>query len=137
MWCGLNSEQDALAKALGSQAVSVYGSLSPEEKERRLNFWLDGGAPILLTKPAVCGVGLNLQRAHRMAFVGLGDSYETYYQAIRRCYRFGQTRPVDAHIVVSGIESQIVANVRRKEAQDRDRISHLVRYSRAELDAFA
>lgn len=68
-----------------------------------------------------------------MAFVGLGDSYESYYQAIRRCYRFGQTEPVDAHIVVSAIESQIVANVRRKEQQDRDRITHLVRYSREEL----
>lgn len=68
-----------------------------------------------------------------MAFVGLGDSYESYYQAIRRCYRFGQTEAVDAHIVVSAIESQIVANVRRKEQQDRDRITHLVRYSREEL----
>lgn len=133
IWCGLNEEQDVLARILGKRAISIYGSLSPEEKERRLNAWLDGVAPILISKPAVCGVGLNLQRAHRMAFVGIGDSYEAYYQAIRRCYRFGQTEAVDAHIVVSAIESQIVANVRRKEQQDRDRITHLVRYSREEL----
>lgn len=118
---------------LGDRAISIYGSLTAEEKERRLNAWLAGERPILLTKPSVCGVGLNLQRAHKMAFVGIGDSYEAYYQAIRRCYRFGQTEPVDAHIIVSAIESQIVANVRRKEQQDRSRIAHLVRYSREEL----
>ncbi len=117
IWCGLNDEQDRLARALGERALSISGALSPDEKERRLVAWLDGERPILLTKPSICGFGLNLQRAHHMVFLGLGDSYESYYQSIRRCWRFGQTEPVDVRIVVSAIEQQIVNNVVRKERE--------------------
>jgi hypothetical protein len=69
-----------------------------------------------VTKVTIAGFGMNFQNCHQMAFVGLGDSYEQYYQAIRRCYRFGQTRPVEAHVVLSTLESQIAINVQRKEA---------------------
>ena len=72
---------------------------------------------MIITKPAIASQGLNWQHCARMAFVGLGDSYEQYYQAIRRCYRYGQTRVVEAHIVLSDLESQIADNVRRKERQ--------------------
>lgn len=61
--------------------------------------------------------GMNWQHCARMAFVGLSDSYEQYYQAIRRCYRYGQQRVVRAHVIVSELESQIAANVARKERQ--------------------
>lgn len=115
-----------LAKALGDQAFSITGSMDPDEKERRLLAWLDGERPILLTKPSICGMGLNLQRAAKMIFVGLSDSYESYYQAIRRCWRYGQTRPVDVHIVVSDLETQVVGNVMRKEREHQRMQAELV-----------
>src|SRR3990167_6336015 len=77
------------------------------------------GRRILITKPAIFGHGLNFQHCHQMAFLGLGDSYETYYQSIRRCYRFGQTEPVQVHIVVSEAETGIVRNVQQKEVEAR------------------
>ncbi len=132
IWCGLNDESSAITRLVPG-AVELTGSDTPEHKAQVIEDFQDGKVRVMVTKCSIAGFGINLQGCHRMAFVGLGDSYEAYYQAIRRCYRFGQTDPVDAHIVVSAIESQIVANVKRKETQDRDRITHLVRYSREEL----
>lgn len=116
LWCGLNDEADALAKAI-PDAVNIHGSLSPEDKARGLHDFAHGRIRVLITKPAIASMGLNFQRCARMAFVGLGDSYESYYQAIRRCYRYGQARVVHAHIVLSAIEQQIANNVLRKERQ--------------------
>lgn len=116
LWCGLNAEADALADAIPG-AVNIHGSLSPDEKARLLLGFSDGEHRVIITKPAIASQGLNWQHCARMAFVGLGDSYEQYYQAIRRCYRYGQTRVVHAHIVLSDLESQIADNVRRKERQ--------------------
>lgn len=116
MWCGLNTEADALAAAIPG-AVNVHGSLDPDEKARLLLGFADGEFDVLVTKPSIASQGLNYQHCSRMAFVGLGDSYEQYYQAIRRCYRYGQQRIVRAHIIVSDLETQIAANVARKEKQ--------------------
>lgn len=115
MWCGLNAEADMLAEMTG--AVNVHGSMSPEEKAELLLAFADGKIKRLVTKPSMAAFGLNWQHCARMAFVGLSDSYESYYQAIRRCYRYGQTRVVYAHIVLSDLESQIAVNVARKERQ--------------------
>ena len=125
LWCGLNDEADALAKILPG-AVNVHGSLSPEEKAERLLGFADGDIRYLITKPSLAAFGLNWQHCARMAFVGLSDSYESYYQAIRRCYRFGQPRVVNAHVVLSEIEAQIAANVKRKEQEARRTTSELV-----------
>jgi hypothetical protein len=116
LWCGLNSEADALAAAIPG-AVNVHGSLDPDEKARLLLGFADGDFDVLITKPSIASQGLNYQHCNRMAFVGLGDSYEQYYQAIRRCYRYGQTEVVRAHVIVSDLETQIAANVARKERQ--------------------
>ncbi len=116
MWCGLNSEADALAGVIPG-AVNVHGSLDPDEKARLLLGFADGDFDVLITKPSIASQGLNYQHCNRMAFVGLGDSYEQYYQAIRRCYRYGQTEVVHAHVIVSDLEQQIAANVARKEQQ--------------------
>lgn len=116
LWCGLNSEADALAAAIPG-AVNVHGSLDPDEKARLLLAFADREYDVLVTKPSIASQGLNYQHCARMAFVGLGDSYEQYYQAIRRCYRYGQHRVVRAHVIVSDLESQIAANVARKEKQ--------------------
>ena len=116
VWCGLNTEQEAIRKAL-PEAVSVQGSDDGEEKTARLLAFTSGAVPWMVSKTSVAGFGLNLQHCSRMVFVGLGDSYESYYQAIRRCYRFGQTKPVDVHIIVSEDEVEIVENVKRKEVE--------------------
>jgi hypothetical protein len=114
IWCGLNDEAGALAQAIEG-AVNVHGAMSPEDKARELLTFAHGNTRVLVTKPSIAGMGLNFQSCSRMAFVGLSDSYESYYQCIRRCYRFGQSRIVNAHIILSEIEGQIAANVRRKE----------------------
>ena len=116
LWCGLNDEATALAKAIPG-SVNVHGSLTPEEKADLLMKFSTGEIRVLITKPQIASMGMNWQHCARMIFVGLGDSYEQYYQAIRRCYRYGQTRVVDVHIVLAAIESQIGDNVRRKETQ--------------------
>lgn len=115
LWCGLNEEAERLARQTG--AVNVTGSMTPEQKAEALLGFADGQIPRLVTKPSLAAFGLNWQHCARMAFVGLSDSYEAYYQAIRRCYRYGQHRIVDVHIVLSEIEGQIAANVARKERE--------------------
>lgn len=115
VWCGLNAEQDAVAKALGEACVSVAGTDAEDTKRDRLAAFVSGAARILVTKPRIAGFGLNLQHCARQVFVGLGDSYEQYYQAIRRSWRFGQTRRVRVTVVVSPAETEIVQNVQRKE----------------------
>lgn len=131
IWCGLNDEATQVARLVPG-AVNVEGSASPDAKAEAIEAFQDGRHRVLVTKPAIAGFGMNFQNAHRMAFLGLGDSYEAYYQAIRRCYRFGQTQPVDVHIVVSGLEQQIVANVRRKEHDAHRTTDALIRYMRSE-----
>lgn len=117
LWCGLNSESDALLDQLGDQAVNVEGKDSEDLKEDKLERFLSGRARILITKPRIAGFGLNLQCCARQAFVGLGDSWEAYYQCLRRSWRFGQTRPVHAWIVVSDAETNVLQNVMRKEEE--------------------
>jgi hypothetical protein len=114
LWCGLNAEADRLAELIPG-AVNVYGSMSPERKAELLLGFAAGDITRLITKTGIAAWGLNFQRCARMAFVGLSDSYEAYYQAIRRCWRYGQTRPVRVHIVLSQLEGAIVENVQRKE----------------------
>lgn len=116
LWCGLNDEADALARAIPG-SVNIHGSMSPEEKSRLLLGFADGDFRVMISKPAIASQGLNYQHCARMAFVGLNDSYETYYQSIRRCYRYGQKRVVRAHVVLSELEAQIASNVARKERE--------------------
>jgi DNA modification methylase len=116
VWCGLNDESDALAAAI-TGAVVVEGSMSPDEKAARLEAFQDGQFRVLVTKPKIAGFGMNFQHCAHMVFVGLSDSFEAYYQCIRRCYRFGQQRPVDARIVLSDAEEAIYHNVMQKELE--------------------
>lgn len=138
-WCGLNGEQDQISKALGSDCISVYGNMSPEQKAELLEAWVAGAAPVLVSKVRVAGFGLNLQRAARQVFVGINDSYEQYYQAIRRSYRFGQTRPVRVYVVIAEPERPIYDNVLRKEGEAEEMsaelIRHVVAYEREALGA--
>lgn len=114
LWCGLNDEADELARLIPG-SVNVHGAWSPQEKADAFLGFADGTIRTIITKPSIAAFGLNWQHCARMVFVGLNDSYEAYYQAIRRCYRYGQTRIVHAHVVLSDLESQIAANIARKE----------------------
>lgn len=125
VWCDLNDESDALAKAI-PDAVEVRGSNTPDEKEERLLAFTNGDARVIVTKPRIGGWGLNWQHCHRMIFVGLSDSYESYYQAVRRCWRFGQIEPVEVTIIASNREQTVLENVRRKEEQARIMFEQLV-----------
>ena len=115
VWCDLNDEADALRKAI-PDAVEIRGSDDDADKERRLHDFAHGHIRVLVTKPKIAGFGLNFQHCARMAFVGVTDSFEAYYQAVRRCWRFGQKRPVHVHIFASEQEGSVVANLARKEA---------------------
>lgn len=127
LWCGLNDEADALAKAIPG-AVNIHGSLSPEDKAKGLHDFAHGRTQVLISKPSIASMGLNWQHCARTAFVGLSDSYEQYYQCIRRFYRFGQERVVNAHIVLSPLEQQIAQNVLRKENQANRIIDGMIRH---------
>lgn len=115
-WCDLNAESVALVEAIPG-AVEVTGSMDPEEKERRLVDFAEGRVRVLVTKPSIAGFGLNWQHCARVAFVGVTDSWESYYQSIRRCWRFGQKRPVEVHVFASEGEGAVVANLDHKNRQ--------------------
>jgi hypothetical protein len=113
VWCDLNSESEGLAAAIPG-AVEVRGSDDPEDKEAALADFIAGGARVLVTKPSIAGYGLNMQRCAHVAFVGLSNSFEAWYQAIRRTWRFGQARPVECHLILSDADGSVRANLERK-----------------------
>jgi hypothetical protein len=113
VWCDTDYEADALAKVLPS-AIEVRGSYTVDRKENSISRFRSGVNAVIVTKPSVCGQGLNWQHSDRMAFVGRSFSYESWYQAVRRCWRFGQTRPVHVHLIVSEGEDQIGRVIDRK-----------------------
>lgn len=115
IWCDLNAEQDALEDAFGDLAFSVRGSNTTDEKEAAVLSWLNGDRPVMISKSAILGWGLNFQHCARTVFVGVTDSWEAYYQAVRRFWRFGQKRAVHVHIFASEVEGAVVANLKRKE----------------------
>jgi superfamily II DNA or RNA helicase len=114
VWCDLNAEGDALRAAIPG-AVEIRGSDDADVKESRLMDFAAGRIRVLISKPSICGWGLNWQHCARIAFVGVTDSWEAYYQAVRRCWRFGQKREVEVHVFASELEGAVVANLRRKE----------------------
>lgn len=115
MWCGRNDEGDLLESLTG--AVQVAGSDTDANKEDRLIGFAEGKYRQLVTKPKIAGFGMNWQHCSKMIFVGLSDSWEQYYQAIRRCWRYGQSKPVDVYVICSDIEGAVVANIERKQKQ--------------------
>lgn len=134
-WCNLNSEAEALAKAIPG-AVNLHGGLSEDEKERILLGFSDGEIRVLVTKATLAGFGMNWQHCADTGFVGLNDSFEQFYQAVRRFWRFGQTKPVTCHIIASELEGATVANIRRKEA-NADRMAAAMVMHMADLSSAA
>ena len=128
IWCDTDYESDAILKALGDApgVVEVRGSMSPERKEANLEAFVDGTARIMVTKPSVAGFGLNWQHCANTCFVGRSFSYESWYQAVRRFWRFGQQRSVQVHLVVAEGEDSIARVIDRK-AEDHDEMKRALR----------
>lgn len=129
VWAHLNAESEALAKSIRG-AVEITGSMSMSEKENAMHAFLRGDARVLVSKPSICGFGMNMQHCHDMVFAGLDDSFESFYQAIRRCFRFGQTEVVDVHLISSESEGAVKANLERKQAQATDMAESMVSHMR-------
>lgn len=125
VWCELNDEADGVAAAVHG-AVQVAGADDPDVKEERMLAFARGAARVLVSKPTICGYGMNWQHCARVAFVGVSHSYEQTYQAVRRCWRFGQRRPVDVHVFASEADGRVVANLRAKEDAANEMLNEMV-----------
>src|SRR5699024_3722844 len=114
VWCDLNIESEMLTKSIDG-AVEIIGSDTAKHKETSMLDFADGKIKRLVTKPQIAGMGLNWQSCRNMVFVGLSDSFEQVFQAIRRCWRFGQDKEVNVYIVISEKEGAVLENIKRKE----------------------
>lgn len=127
VWCNLNSEADAVVSMIGG-AVNVQGSDSNEVKERNLLGFSSGDIRVLVTKPSIAGFGMNWQHCANVAFLGLSDSWEAYYQAVRRCWRFGQQNAVNVSLITADIEGAVVRNIERKEQDAQSMAESMVKH---------
>jgi len=127
IWCHLNDEADLLTQLIPG-SVNVQGSDKPEDKTKNLIGFAHGDVRVLISKPRIAGFGMNWQHCARMAFVGLDDSFEKFYQAVRRCYRFGQKRSVQVHLFTAENEGQILANLKRKEVQHHEMSASMIEH---------
>lgn len=136
VWCNLNDESASIADAI-PDAVELNGSLSEDKKEKIIDDFQNGNIRVMVSKPSLCGFGLNLQNCSNTAFCGLNDSFEQIYQAVRRFWRFGQAEEVYAHFIASEIEGAVVQNIRRKEEQCehmmRQMVKHMADFSSKEI----
>ena len=115
-WVDYNDESAMLTKKC-IDSVEVKGSDEPEYKAQASIDFADKKIHCLVSKPSIFGFGSNFQSCHNMIFCGLSDSYERFYQAVRRCWRFGQTEEVNVYIILSEKEVNILNNIERKQAQ--------------------
>lgn len=116
VWCDYNDESEALRKEIPG-SVEIKGSDTPEAKAKAALDFSDGKIDCLVSKPSIFGFGSNFQNCHNMVFCGLSDSYERFYQAVRRCWRFGQTEAVNVYVILSEREINVLRNIQRKQEQ--------------------
>ncbi len=131
VWCHLNDEADLLTSLI-PDSEQVRGSDTDDRKEERLLAFAEGDLRVLVTKPKIGAWGLNLQRCAHVTFFP-SHSYESYYQGVRRCWRFGQTRPVTVDVVATEGEVGVKDNLRRKAAQADRMFDALVRHMKESL----
>lgn len=127
VWCGLNSEGDYIEKQV-NDIVQVAGRHDNEIKSKRMLGFADGEIKRIVTKPKIAGLGMNWQICSKAAFVGLSDSWEQFYQAIRRIWRFGQKNKVEIHIFLEEREGRVLENIKRKDKQSKEMIANMVKY---------
>lgn len=128
IWCDFNNESELLRKSING-SVEVKGSDTSEHKENAAIDFSSGKIKALISKPSMFGYGLNFQQCNNMIFVGLSDSYEQFYQAVRRCWRFGQKKPVNVHIIISEAESSVLRNIKNKERMAREMIENMTKHT--------
>ena len=128
VWCDLNAESEELAKSI-PDAVEVRGSDPDDWKEKAMLGFADGTYRVLVTKPSIAGFGMNWQQCARIAFCGISNSYEQFYQAVRRCWRFGQTRPVEVVVTITDQETAIFRNVMDKRYASSEMQEQMVKRS--------
>lgn len=126
-WCNLNPEGDLLTEYVDN-ALQVAGRHSDEIKAKRMLDFAHGDIERLVTKPKIAGLGMNWQICHKAAFVGLSDSWEQFYQATRRIYRFGQTKPVEIHIFIEEREGAVLRNIQKKDEAAKDMMAGMVQH---------
>lgn len=129
VWCHLNDESEKLADAIDG-AVEVTGSDPAEHKSATMLGFARGEVRALVSKPKIAGFGMNWQNCNQMVFVGLSDSWEQFYQSVRRCWRYGQDKPVHVHIVSADVEGAVLDNIKRKEAQQRELKAEMIQIMR-------
>ena len=116
VWINTNYEADAIMPLIPG-AVEIRGDDPRAEKEKCLTEFINNRIRVLITKSSIAGFGVNLQCCRNMAFMGLSYSYESYYQATRRCWRFGQKKPVNVHIICADSEARIMDVIAEKEKE--------------------
>ena len=114
IWCDLNAESERLHELI-NDSVEVKGSDKPKYKTDSILGFTDGKIKALVTKASIAGYGINWQNCHNMIFTGLSDSFESFYQAVRRCWRFGQDKEVNVYIIISAKEGCVKENIERKQ----------------------
>jgi len=124
VWCNLNDEGDMLEKLI-PDAVQVSGSDSDDRKEAKLESFARGESRVLITKPKIGAWGLNFQHCNHVTYFP-SDSFEQYYQSVRRCWRFGQQRPVNVDLITTEGGDSILKNMKRKSDQADAMFSNLV-----------
>jgi hypothetical protein len=129
VWCHRNDESAKLAELIPG-SVEVVGSDKLEKKEKSIMDFTEGRTRVLISKPRICGFGMNWQHCQTMAFVGLSDSYEQIYQAIRRCWRFGQTKPVTVHMIAHAGEGPVLENIKTKEIKAEEMTTAMIKHMR-------
>lgn len=129
VWCDLNDEAN-LANKLIVDSVNVQGSDSDTYKAKNMLDFASGELKCLITKPKIAGYGMNWQKCHKMIFLGLSDSFEAFYQAVRRCWRFGQTNDVDVYVIISYCEGAVLDNVQRKQDEAEKMKQNLIELTR-------
>lgn len=129
VWCDLNDEAGMLNEFI-NESVNVQGSDKPDFKTKAMFDFADKKIKCLITKPKIAGYGMNWQNCHNMIFVGLSDSFEAYYQSVRRCWRFGQLNKVNGYIIISAKEGAVKANIERKQADNERFKQELVRLTK-------
>jgi superfamily II DNA/RNA helicase len=126
IWCQLNAEGDLLEKII-PDAKQIKGGMSDEKKEQRLMDFSKGDLRILVTKPKIGAFGLNWQHCNHMTFFP-SHSYEQYYQGVRRCWRFGQKKPVLVDIITTEGELSVLANLQRKARASDKMFDNLIKF---------
>lgn len=129
IWCDLNDESATLAENI-PDSVEVKGADSDEHKKTAMINFSKGDVKRLISKPKIAGWGMNWQNCNTVIFCGLSDSFESYYQAVRRCWRFGQKKPVDVYIITSEAEISVKQNIERKQREAQQMTAELVKYTK-------